>query len=74
MKNQEIKIQSIKENYNSNEYAKSNMDFRGYIEQEAENDPNFFRWLFSEELEEDFDSSLNDEQREEYSKFLNEVS
>jgi hypothetical protein len=41
-----------------------------YVEISAENDPNFFRWLFLDELLNDFDMSLTNEQREEYNSFI----
>jgi len=70
MKNVANKIQALQENYKANE---AGLSLREYVESEADSDPNFFRWLFSEELEQDFDSSLTAEQKEEYQKFLNEL-
>lgn len=55
------------ENYKA---SNSSLSFIEYVEIEASNDPNFFRWLFDEEFDDDFDSSLSNEQREEYKNFL----
>lgn len=69
----EIKLQQLKENYIASEGGKEEerqLTLREYVEIESENDPNFFRWFFDEELDEDFDSSLTDEQKEEFKEFL----
>lgn len=69
IQNWDNKVQQLKENYEKqvNTYEVS---FREFIELEAQSDQNFFRWLFDEELENDFDSSLTEEQRKEYKRFL----
>ena len=51
----------------------SSSTFKEYVERESENDPNFFRWLFDKEFEQDFDSSLSSEEKEQYNYFLNEL-
>ena len=51
----------------------SSSTFKEYVERESENDPNFFRWLFDKEFEQDFDSSLSSEEKEQYNDFLNEL-
>ena len=66
----EIKLQQLRENYKSSE---SEMSFAEYVKRESENDPNFFRWFFDEDLAEDFDASLSDEQREEFDDFVNSL-
>jgi succinate dehydrogenase flavin-adding protein (antitoxin of CptAB toxin-antitoxin module) len=59
-------MQILKENL-----RESNGDnLKEYVEIAAENDHNFFRWLFCENLENDFDMSLSEEQREEYNSFI----
>ena len=59
--------QIIEEQYKS---SSSDCTLREYVLTESENDPNFFRWLFNEELDEDFDMSLSNEQRVSYNEFL----
>ncbi len=70
------KIQVLKESFfNSlketasyrNEYS-----LASFIYNESNNDPNFFRWLFDLELQEDFDYSLSEEQKEEFRDFVEE--
>ncbi len=51
----------------------SSSTFKEYVERESENDPIFFRWLFDKEFEQDFDSSLSSEEKEQYNDFLNEL-
>ena len=65
-----VKLQQLEENYKASE---SEMSFREYVEPESANDPTFFSWLFDTELDEDFDTSLSDEQREEFKEFINEL-
>lgn len=64
-----IKIQQLIENYESANNP-ANISFKKYVERESQNDPNFFRFLFEEEIEDDFDFSLTDEQREQFEEFL----
>lgn len=42
---------------------------RGYVEREADNDPNFFGWLFDNGDIESY-ADLTDEQKQEYKNFL----
>ena len=63
MKNLENKIQVLNENRND-------VVLREYVETSAKSDPNFFRWLFGEEFDNDFDSSMTEEQKEEYRKWV----
>jgi hypothetical protein len=44
-----------------------------YIESQALNDPSFFRWLFSENFDNDYDNDLSEYQREEYQNLLNSI-
>ena len=46
---------------------------KGYVEREAENDPNFFGWLFDNENIEDY-ADLTDGQKQEYKEFLDSLS
>lgn len=55
--------------YNSEEPA----TLRGYVEREAENDPNFFDWLFDNGDIESY-ADLADEQKQEYKEFLDSLS
>lgn len=55
--------------YNSEEPA----TLRGYVEREAENDPNFFGWLFDNGDIESY-ADLADEQKQEYKEFLDSLS
>jgi hypothetical protein len=72
MINKDHKLQILKENYNAEEGNKK-MTLKEFVAHGAANDPNFFRWLFDAELDNDFDSSMSDEQRKEYEQFLNEL-
>ncbi|MEG1684554.1 MAG: hypothetical protein RR319_01215 [Bacteroides sp.] len=44
-----------------------------YVELESESDPNFFRWLFGEDFDEDFDSNLTEAHKEYFLDFLNSL-
>ena len=71
MKNRDYKEQILRENYD--EYVNNGgegLTFREYVEREAENDPNFFRWLFDDGGLGDFDSGLSEEQMTEYNEFI----
>lgn len=46
---------------------------RGYVEREADNDPNFFGWLFDNGDIESY-ADLADEQKQEYKEFLDSLS
>ena len=63
MKNLENKLQVLNEN-------RGDVELREYVEMSAESDPNFFRWLFGEDFDNDFDSSMTSEQKEEYKSWL----
>ena len=47
MKNLENKLQVLNEN-------RGDVELREYVEMSAESDPNFFRWLFGEDFDNDF--------------------
>lgn len=70
MINLEYKLQILKENYKN---SGSDLTLKEYVEMEAEFDPNFFRWLFDEDFDNDFNSSLSADQKEEYQNFLNNL-
>ena len=55
--------------YNGEEPA----TLRGYVEREADNDPNFFGWLFDDGNIESY-SDLTDEQKQEYKDFVDSLS
>lgn len=63
MKNLENKLQVLNEN-------RGDVELREYVEASAQSDPNFFRWLFGEEFDNDFDSSMTEEQKEEYRNWV----
>lgn len=68
----ENKKQVLVENfsaYNGEEPA----TLRGYVEREADNDPNFFGWLFDDGNIESY-SDLTDEQKQEYKDFVDSLS
>lgn len=48
----------------------STVSFADYVKAESENDPNFFRFFFNEEFENDFDLDLTQEQEEEFENYL----
>lgn len=60
--------QVLKSDYN--EYADKSQSFKDYVELCSQSDPNFFSWLFDEELGSDFDTDLTEEHRESFSDFL----
>jgi hypothetical protein len=68
---QSNKKQIIIENYNK--VDNSSMTLKEYAEREADNDPQFFRWLFDKDFKEDFDYSLTEQEKEQYNDFLNEL-
>ena len=67
-------LSAIKESY----YLSNNMkviSFKEYLENEAENDPNFFYELFeNEDYEQNWDSLLSEEDREEWNNLLNKAN
>ena len=68
----ENKKQVLVENfsaYNGEEPA----TLKGYVEREADNDPNFFSWLFDDGNIESY-SDLTDEQKQEYKDFVDSLS
>ncbi len=64
------KTKALNENYkNSDSYTSDlqNGNSNGFVEYvvyASEQDPNFFRWLFNEDLAQDFDFSLTEKQQE----------
>jgi subtilase family serine protease len=66
MKNLEEKIKILNQNRLEN-------SLYNYVYCESQSDPNFFRWLFGEEFEKDFDCSLSKEQKEEFENWLEEL-
>ena len=75
MKNVENKKQILVEQFN--EYKDNGGEepatLKGYVEREAENDPNFFGWLFDDGNIESY-SDLTDEQKQEYKDFVDSLS
>jgi hypothetical protein len=69
MKKTEHKLQVLTENYNAEESNKQ-MTLKEFVEYNASNDPNFYRWLLDADLNNDFDMSLTDDQKDEYRQFL----
>jgi len=63
MANLNYKLQILEEN-------KGDLSLKEYVEMNAESDPMFFRWLFGKDFENDFDSSMTDEEKIEYQQFL----
>lgn len=59
-------VQILEENFQQHE---GNISLSEWVECEAESDPNFFRFIFDEDLEQDFDRSLSDSQKEEFERF-----
>lgn len=70
MKNFDQKLQVLKENF---KHVEGEISLKDYVLSEAGSDPNFYRWFFGVELDMDFDTSLTDEQREEFSRFLEAI-
>lgn len=68
---QSAAMQALRENYNM--YCDSSeTTFREYVECQSQSDPNFFRWLFGEEFENDFDTDLTEEHKEAFKYFLDD--
>ena len=66
-------LSAIKENYYFNNNMKE-VSFKEYLENEAENDPNFFYELFdNEDYEQKWGSALSEEDREEWDVLLNKA-
>ena len=72
MKNREYKEQILREQYDYYIANGDDITLREYVEREAENDPLFFIWLF-DDGELDSPVKMNDEQKEEYKNFLEEL-
>lgn len=77
------KTQVLSENYRTytggdlsieQELDSDKMSFVEYVQNESEQDPNFFRWFFDAELEHDFDTSLSEEQQEIWAEYLGSVN
>ena len=67
-------LSAIKENYYFNNNMKE-ISFKEYLENEAENDPNFFYELFeNEDYEQKWDPVLSEEDREEWDDLLNKAN
>ena len=67
-------LSAIKESYYLNNNMKE-ISFKEYLENEAENDPNFFYELFeNEDYEQNWDSLLSEEDREEWNDLLNKAN
>lgn len=64
--------QVLRENYNSCNDPETS--FREYVDCTSQSDPGFFRWLFDEEFNSDFDSDLTEEQNEMFQDFLNSIN
>ncbi|WP_281625788.1 hypothetical protein [Segatella salivae] len=74
MKNVENKKQILVELFNEYKFngGKEPATLKGYIEREADNDPNFFGWLFDNGGIESY-ADLADEQKQEYKDFLDNL-
>lgn len=78
IRNYEYILQVLRENYEEYYHNCKNdgwkdseiMDFREYTEQEADNDPNFFAFVFDDgNIEKS--SDLSEEQKNDYAELLN---
>lgn len=77
------KTQVLNENYRNyiggelsieQELDSEKMGFVEWVQNESENDPQFFRWFFDAELDQDFDSSLSEEQREIWADYISLIT
>lgn len=70
----ENKKQILVEQFNEykNNGGEEPANLRGYVEREADNDPNFFGWLFDNGDIESY-ADLADEQKQEYKDFLDNL-
>jgi hypothetical protein len=66
MKNLANKIKILNE-------QKGDLNLFEHVTEQSESDPNFFRWLSDEDLQDDFNSSLTKEQQEEFDNWLLEL-
>jgi len=64
MKNLQLKVQVLN-------IWREDTPLKDYVQMLAADDPQFFRWLFGIDFENDFDLSLTDEQRQQYQDWLN---
>ena len=64
----------LMENFNKYKFngGEEPATLRGYVEREADNDPNFFGWLFDNGDIESY-ADLTDEQKQEYKDFLDNL-
>lgn len=71
IKNIDYKKQILNELFNEYKFngGEEPATLRGYVEREADNDPNFFGWLFDNGDIEGY-ADLTDEQKQEYKNFL----
>ena len=74
MKDVENKKQILVELFNEYKFngGEEPATLRGYVEREADNDPNFFSWLFDNGDIEGY-ADLTDEQKQEYKDFLDSL-
>ena len=74
IKNKENKKQVLVELFDEYKFngGKEPATLKGYIEREADNDPNFFGWLFDNGGIESY-ADLADEQKQEYKDFLDNL-
>ena len=70
----ENKKQILVEQFNEykNNGGEEPATLKGYVEREADNDPNFFSWLFDNGDIESY-ADLTDEQKQEYKEFINKL-
>ena len=69
----ELKKQVLIENCNefNNKTEFDKMSLYEYVKVQADNDSDFFRWLFDDDTISDFGINLTEEQKEKYESFLN---
>lgn len=70
----ENKKQILVEQFNEykNNGGEEPATLKGYVEREADNDPNFFSWLFDNGDIESY-ADLSKEQKQEYKEFINNL-
>ena len=71
----EYKKQVLQENCNeiNRQTNFDKMSLYEYATTQADNDPDFFRWLFDDGEISDFGINLTDEQQQEYTNFINSL-
>ena len=74
IKNADNKKQILVEQFNEYKFngGEEPATLKGYVEREADNDPNFFSWLFDNGDIESY-ADLTDEQKQEYKEFINKL-